>query len=122
MLQWAKTETLRQDRQLIPCSAGRMSAVVYANGDVGVCEIHRPIGNLRENSFPEIWNSEAAKTLRESIARKECHCTTEVFMWPSIVFNPPVLAKAMWRAKVWKAPSTLPQDQLIPLIPDESES
>jgi MoaA/NifB/PqqE/SkfB family radical SAM enzyme len=121
MLQWAKTETLKQGRQVIPCSAGRMSAVVYANGDVGVCEIHQPIGNLRENSFPEIWNSEAATTLRKSISNRECHCTTEVFLWPSIVFSPPSLAKAMVRAQVWKPVPTLPQSQLIPLVLDESE-
>lgn len=102
MLQWTKTESLRQGRQIVPCSAGRMSAVVYANGDVGLCEIHDPIGNLRRNSFPEIWNSERAKSLRACIKNKECHCTTEVFMWPSIVFSPPSLAKAMIAAKVWK--------------------
>ena len=121
MLQWAKTETLKQQRQLIPCSAGRMSAVVYANGDVGVCEIHEPIGNLRDNSFPEIWNSQAAKTLRKSIANRECHCTTEVFMWPSIVFSPPTLAKAMLHAKVWKRPTPPPTAQLIPVVLDESD-
>ncbi len=107
MLQWTKTETLRQGRQIVPCSAGRMSAVVYANGDVSVCEIHKPIGNLREKSFPEIWASEEAKSLRKSIKNKECHCTTEVFMWPSIVFSPPSLVKAMVAAKVWKTPSDL---------------
>jgi MoaA/NifB/PqqE/SkfB family radical SAM enzyme len=122
MLQWAKIETLRRGRQYIPCSAGRMSAVVYANGDVGVCEIHQPLGNLRDKSFPEIWNSEAARELRKSIANKECHCTTEVFMWPSIVFSPPTLAKAMVRAQVWKPQRALPKEQLIPLMLDESDS
>lgn len=120
MLQWAKTETLKQNRQVIPCSAGRMSAVVYANGDVGVCEMHQPIGNLRDQSFPEIWNSAAARTLRKSISAKECHCTTEVFMWPSIVFSPPALANAMIRARVWRRPAPLPADQFIPLIEEDA--
>jgi len=97
-----------------------MSAVIYANGDVGLCEIHKPVGNLREKSFPEIWNSEAAKVQRKSIANKECHCTTEVFMWPSIVFGPVSLAKAMVGAKVWKTPVPLPQKQHMPLVLDES--
>jgi hypothetical protein len=43
--------------------------------------------------------------LRKSIARKECWCTTEVFMWPSIVFQPPSLARAMIGGRVWKSPS-----------------
>jgi MoaA/NifB/PqqE/SkfB family radical SAM enzyme len=86
----------------VPCTAGRISGVVHANGDVGVCEIHKPIGNLRESSFPEIWHSEKAKALRASIARKECHCTTEVFLWPSIVYQPLPLVKAMLKGKVWQ--------------------
>ncbi len=120
MLQWTKTQTLKQARQIVPCSAGRMSAVVYANGDVGVCEIHKPIGNLRDNTFPEIWRSEPATSLRKSIANKECHCTTEVFMWPSIVFNPLSLARAMVGAKVWKSPPRLHLEQRIPIVLDDS--
>jgi hypothetical protein len=36
MLQWAKTETIARQTQVVPCLAGVLSAVVYANGDVGV--------------------------------------------------------------------------------------
>ena len=104
MLQWAKVETVRQARQVVPCRAGRLSGVVYANGDVGVCEIHKPIGNLRQKSFPEIWHSAEAKALRASVARGECHCTTEVFLWSSIVYQPLPLAKAMLGGKVWRRP------------------
>ena len=102
MLQWAKVETVKRETQVVPCKAGRITGVVYANGDVSVCEIHKPIGNLRQKSFPEIWHSEEARKLRESIARKECYCTTEVFMWSSIVYQPPSLAEAMFKGKVWR--------------------
>ena len=95
MLQWAKIRTMEQERQVIPCSAGVLSGVVYANGDVAVCEIHPPIGNLRRASFTEIWSSPEAEALRRSIARGECWCTTEVFLWPSIVFQPASLARAL---------------------------
>ncbi len=111
MLQWGKVETVKQARQVIPCKAGKISGVVYANGDVGVCEIHKPIGNLRKNTFPEIWHSEEAKKLRESIARKECYCTTEVFMWSSIAYQPLPLAQALLKGKVWSKP--------LPLLPSE---
>jgi MoaA/NifB/PqqE/SkfB family radical SAM enzyme len=107
MLQWAKLRTLQEERQVIPCSAGRLSAVVYANGDVSVCELHAPLGNLRERSFAEIWASPEARRLRTSIARKECHCTTEVFLWPSIVFRPLRLARAMLGGRVWRRPRPL---------------
>jgi MoaA/NifB/PqqE/SkfB family radical SAM enzyme len=111
MLQWNKVETIKQERQVTPCRAGRLSAVVYANGDVGVCEIHKPIGNLRQKSFPEIWNSPDANALRQSIARKECYCTTEVFMWSSIVYQPLPLVRAIVKGKVWQKPK--------PLLPEE---
>lgn len=107
MLQWAKTRALEEETQVIPCRAGRISAVVYANGDVSVCEIHEPLGNLRKNSFWEIWNSEEAHDLRRRIANKECWCTTEVFMWSSIVYQPTQLAKAAVGSKVWQSPEPL---------------
>ncbi len=115
MLQWAKVKTVREDRQVVPCKAGRISGVVYANGDVGVCEIHKPIGNLRRQTFPEIWASEAAKRLRGSIANKECHCTTEVFLWSSITYQPPPLARAMLGGKVWRKPLPLLDHERLPV-------
>jgi AdoMet-dependent heme synthase len=108
MLQWGKVKTARENRQVIPCTAGRLAAVIHANGDVAVCEQHAPLGNLRRNTFREIWASQEATRLRESIARKECHCTTEVFMWPSITYQPVQLARAMVGGKVWRRPRELP--------------
>ena len=113
MLQWAKIRTIQEDRQVVPCMAGRLTAVVYANGDVGVCETHRPLGNLREKSFGEIWRSVEAEELRACIANKECHCTTEVFMWPSIVHQPVQLAQAMVGAKIWKRPPALSRHEQL---------
>lgn len=101
MLQWAKVRTAEERRQVIPCRAGVLAAVVYSNGDVSVCETHPPLGNLRRQSFGEIWSSEAARRLRESIARRECHCTNEVFLWPSIVFQPTRLMAAARGARTW---------------------
>lgn len=117
MLQWAKTETLARGTQVIPCRAGVLTAVVAANGDVSVCELHQPLGNLRQQSFWEIWNSDKAKQLRESIAAKACHCTTEVFLWPSIVYQPLPLATAMARARVWQKVRPLAPGEKIMLQP-----
>jgi len=99
MLQWAKVETMKSKSQFVPCRAGVLTGVIYANGDVSVCETHAPIGNLRDNTFFEIWDSEAAKALRADIAAKKCYCTTEVFMWPSIVFQPVQLTRAFVGAR-----------------------
>ena len=104
MLQWAKTESVLQTRQVVPCKAGVLTGVVYANGDVSVCEMHEPLGNLRQASFREIWNSPKATELRAKISAKSCWCTTEVFLWPSIVFQPPHLLRSMVAGRVWKKP------------------
>lgn len=102
MLQWAKTKTAVEQRQVVPCRAGRMSAVVYANGDVSFCETHPPLGNLREKTFTEMWQSANADVLRSSIDARECWCTNEVFLWPSIVYQPAQLARAMAASQPWR--------------------
>jgi hypothetical protein len=115
MLQWAKVRTITEQTQVIPCRAGIISAVVYSNGDVSVCELHKPLGNLRERSFWDIWNSKEATNLRQSIVMKECYCTTEVFLWPSIVHQPTQLAKAMLGAKVWQRSEPLANHEKTPV-------
>jgi MoaA/NifB/PqqE/SkfB family radical SAM enzyme len=106
LLQWAKGKTMETDRQYVPCTAGNLTGVVYANGDVSVCENHPPLGNLRQKSFFEIWDSPEAQALRASIRARECHCTTEVFLWPSVVFQPVQLAKAAVGARLWRSVPT----------------
>ena len=101
MLQWARDRTLREKRQVVPCRAGVLSGVVYANGDVGLCEQHEPIGNLRHATFREIWTSPAAKDLRARIAAKECWCTNEAFLWSSVTFDPPSMARALLGNPTW---------------------
>ncbi len=99
MLQWAKIKTIESESQYVSCKAGILSGVVYANGDVSVCENHPPLGNLRKKSFFEIWDSEEVRALREQIRAKQCYCTNEVFLWPSIVFQPVQLTRALVGAK-----------------------
>ena len=104
LLHWGKMEIARTQSQAVPCKAGILTGVVYANGDVSLCEQHSPIGNIRKQPFPAIWNSPAAVALRSSIARKDCFCTNEVFLWPSIVFQPVHLTRALLGARVWEPP------------------
>jgi MoaA/NifB/PqqE/SkfB family radical SAM enzyme len=102
MLQWAKMRTADERRQVVPCKAGVLSGVVYANGDVSVCETHAPIGNIRQQPFPEIWRSDRARAVRASIRARACYCTNEVFLWPSITFQPMQLARALVNARPWQ--------------------
>jgi hypothetical protein len=119
MLQWAKSRTAATQTQVVPCRAGVLNAVVYSNGDVSVCENHPPLGNLRERSFWEIWSSPEAQALRKSIAAKECHCTNEVFLWPSITYQPQQLVRAMIGARVWQGIKPLAADQKVNANLDE---
>jgi MoaA/NifB/PqqE/SkfB family radical SAM enzyme len=107
MLQWAKLRAAEMEQQYVPCRAGVLTAVVNANGDVSFCEQRPALGNLRQKSFMEIWRSAEATEIRRSIREKECYCTNEIFMWPSIVFNPPQLAKSMIGARVWRRAARL---------------
>jgi MoaA/NifB/PqqE/SkfB family radical SAM enzyme len=101
MLHWAKVETAEQQRQVVPCRAGLLTGVVYANGDVSLCESHAPLGNLRNRTFRDLWFSEEARALRASIAARECYCTNEVFLWPSLTFQPLQLLTALRTTKPW---------------------
>jgi hypothetical protein len=51
-----------------------------------------------------IFRRKLFENLRRSIAAKECYCTNEVFLWPSIVFQPSQLARAFANSKAWKHP------------------
>jgi MoaA/NifB/PqqE/SkfB family radical SAM enzyme len=119
MLQWAKSRTAATRTQVIPCRAGVLNAVVYSNGDVSVCEQHAPLGNLRERSFREIWNSPEAQALRKSIAAKACHCTNEVFLWPSIIYQPQQLVRVILGAKAWQGVRPLAADEKVRATLDE---
>jgi MoaA/NifB/PqqE/SkfB family radical SAM enzyme len=99
LMQWTKRESAKREQQVVPCLAGKLSAVVYSNGDVSACESHRPLGNLRDQSFGEIWLSPEAAKLRASIAAKQCWCTAAVPLWPSIVFQPTSLVRTIAGAR-----------------------
>jgi MoaA/NifB/PqqE/SkfB family radical SAM enzyme len=117
MLQWAKVRTAQEKKQVIPCRAGILSAVVYANGDVSFCETLPPLGNLREKNFNEIWYSPEAQALRHSIRQKECYCTNEIFLWPSITFQPWQLGRVMWHTRVWRKPKELSDEKGLKCSP-----
>ena len=119
MLQWTKIQTIRNETQVVPCRAGVLAVVVYANGDVSVCENHKPLGNLRHKSFWEIWDSDEARELRELIVHKDCWCTSETFMWPSIVYQPVQLGRVMLGAKVWQTPLPLDESEKLRISEEE---
>ncbi len=73
------------------CYAGLLSAVIYADGSVALCE-EEPyvIGNVRDWSFDFVglWRSAAANRVRAWKSAIPCVCTHECFAICNVLFNP----------------------------------
>jgi len=113
VLSWAKTLASTSREQVVPCKAGVLSAVVYANGDVAVCETdsaHPRLGNLRENSFRELWSSPQAQKARTMIRTKQCACANERCLVPSLLYQPTELARALLKDSLREQPRSLPAE------------
>lgn len=83
--------TALTDRAQVRCQAGRLGAVVRANGDVLPCELRRQaLGSLRDSDFDfsRIWQSPTAREERRRIREEKCHCTYECFMTLNVLFDP----------------------------------
>ncbi|HHX66413.1 MAG TPA: radical SAM protein [Chloroflexi bacterium] len=85
---------LVEQRQMIPCYAGRASAQIYADGSVWPCCVRADsMGNLREADydFGRIWRSDAAAAIRRSIHAKECACPLANAAYTNMLCHPPSL-------------------------------
>jgi MoaA/NifB/PqqE/SkfB family radical SAM enzyme len=84
-------KTLQEKRCQTRCQAGRMGAILNANGDVYPCELlEQKIGNLKDFNydFPALWRSMEAKNLRKYIKNTKCFCTYECFLGLDFLANP----------------------------------
>jgi len=84
------TKQLTGEKWPFRCIAGKKMCVVDSDGDIRLCELLAPIGNIRNSNFEEIWISEIANNQREKISSGECSkgCTHGCFIVPSILNNP----------------------------------
>ena len=131
LLHWAKSRALSTRKQLVPCKAGVLSAVVYANGDVAVCETdsaHPRLGNLREHSFRELWNSPQAERARGMIRTKQCACANERCLAISMLYQPAEVARALLKDSMREQPQAVPTESPLaytsipPAPPQQSEA
>lgn len=77
-------QTLAEQRQVVPCRAGSLAALIDANGDVRSCPVLPVLGNLRRQSFQEIWHSAAARAQHQSIVRGDCTCANDCYVVNSL--------------------------------------
>jgi radical SAM protein with 4Fe4S-binding SPASM domain len=83
--------TLIQQRQLIPCYAGRINIVLTETGDLYPCEsFDMRLGNVRENDYDisKVLKMQEARKTIESIKKNGCYCTHECYLMTNILFNP----------------------------------
>lgn len=79
---------LRTKRKLVDCvSAGQNVAVIYATGDVAVCEFSKPFANVKDfdMNFERLWNSEKAEAMRKATSR--CWCTHGCYLSRNIEYS-----------------------------------
>ena len=71
-----------------PCTAGKTNIVVEVNGDLRICELQPPIGNLLKSSFEELITSDKAKKIFRQIKNHQCDCTHICFVSSSLDHAP----------------------------------
>lgn len=85
----------------LPCTAGRLSAVVFESGAVHPCEIlGQEIGNLHDVDWDleQLWNAARARELRATIRDTRCECTWECAQADNVLFDPRSWPRLAWRA------------------------
>lgn len=60
----------KQNRGFLSCAACWLTPIIKANGDVYCCKWEK-IGNLKEDSFFSIWNSDDANKIRSAIINQK---------------------------------------------------
>lgn len=65
---------LRERRRTAPCQAGVFDGVLYANGDVALCEMSAPVGNVRDvgGDFAAVCSDPAAARMRGALSGCAC--------------------------------------------------
>lgn len=77
-----------KEKYYIPCYAGKLNCVITNTGKVYPCEmLNKSMGDLRKESFKEIWNSAKAKKIRKFIKDSKCLCTEECNVNMNLLFN-----------------------------------
>ncbi|NJD55460.1 MAG: radical SAM protein [Nitrospirae bacterium] len=99
------SQTLAEQKRVIPCYAGHLNLVLTESGEVYPCEIlNRGLGNIRDYGYniQKLLTSDRAKAVLNSIRDNQCYCTHECYFMTNILFTPrlyPVLAREYLQIK-----------------------
>ena len=99
-------QTIREGRRVVPCSAGRQSAVIYADGSVFPCELlDESMGNLRDFDYDltQLWQADQACKTRAVVDAAPCACTHENTMTTSVAYAWRQWPQIMrWTLALWR--------------------
>ena len=100
----------------MPCTAGQTSLVIDYNADVRVCELRKPIGNLRKFGldFDRFWGSIERKMEVQQVELDQCFCTHICFMYDSMRHSK--------RVMLWELPKLYAKSALKRLAAAKAES
>lgn len=83
------TEGLQQKKEIVPCFAGIASIYITAAGEVRACPVKDfVLGDLKKDSFRDIWDSREATSCRERIRQTGCYCTLANAYAANLLLNP----------------------------------
>ncbi len=91
MYERVAAEARERGANYVPCTAGKLSAVVFENGSVHPCEmLGQEIGNLNDVDWDlgRLWNAQPAEDLRDEIRKTRCTCTWECAQADNVLFTP----------------------------------
>jgi hypothetical protein len=91
---------LQEQTQVLPCQAGWASGHIAPNGDVWTCCVRaEPVGNLRQTNYDlrPIWLERVGRlrTLRASIAARECACPMANANYANMLLHVPSLVRVV---------------------------
>ncbi|MCC6547342.1 radical SAM protein [Candidatus Sumerlaeota bacterium] len=77
------------------CAALNATLRIFPNGDVPTCQFNsRIVGNLRRQTFQEVWNCDAMRDQRQWV-RKCPGCWAECEVLPNAIYSGDILGEAM---------------------------
>lgn len=88
-------QVLEEKRQVFDCVGGVEMGVVNYRGDVFLCELLPPVGNVLKDGFRGAWHSPKAERIRRAIRAKKCYCTHSCFQTNSNLMNPKAYLKML---------------------------
>lgn len=88
-------DVLRNKKYPLNCLAGYVDGVIHSNGDVSICELTKPAGNLKDAGmdFQKVWWSEAANKMRGSA--KNCCCIHGCNLLSNMQYDEPTLRRIL---------------------------